>query len=750
MTIGPTRLVDRTGPISLAVLSSVLMVVLRWSLDPWLGDQYPFVTVFSAVAASAYYGGWRSGLAASLVSLLLCEVLFVGPRGTLRFGDSADFVAVIAYVVTCTAIVLLGETARRARADAAAEHGRLRTTLASIGDAVIATDDVGNVTYLNEIAEELTGWSASEAEGRPLTDVFRIVNERSRATVENPVEKVLRSGGIVGLANHTVLIARDGSEVPIDDSAAPIRDKNGPLIGVVLVFRDVTEQRRAQLSHEHLAAIVQHSGDAIVTKDLDGVVQSWNSSAEALFGYTAAEIVGKPFTTVIPEDRLGEEVEILDRLRRGQVSERFETLRRAKDGRLIPVAASVSPLRNDEGEVIGASSILHDITAIVAAREELAHQRELLEIADRRKDEFLAMLAHELRNPLAPIRNSLQLVRGATNDPQVIESASAVMERQVDRMVRLVDDLLDVARISRGKIELRRERATVAAIVEQAIEMYRPVCEERRQLVEVSLPPEPLVVDADVVRLTQVLGNLIHNSCKYTDPGGHITVRAERNGSKAEIRVRDTGIGIPPAQLPLIFEMFAQVDQSLERAQGGLGIGLTLAKQLVEMHSGTIEARSEGTGRGTEIIVRLPLSEPDDRGDASAPPSEGQAAASRRILVVDDNSDSADSLSLLLRMSGHETREAYDGPQALAAAAAFQPEVVLLDIGLPRMNGHEVCRRLRENEDGHRMTIIALTGWGQESDRNKSKQAGFDHHLVKPVDLDELAELLEKGGDSRL
>jgi PAS domain S-box-containing protein len=718
------------------------MVALRWSLDPWLGDQYPFVTVFSAVAASSYYGGWRSGLAASALSLFLCELFFVSPRGSLRLVGATEVVAIAGYVITCVVMMLLGEAARRARAEADAEHGRLRTTLASIGDAVITTDAAGNVSYLNEVAEELTGWSVAEAAGRPLAQVFRIVNERTRELAENPVEKVIRTGGIVGLANHTVLLARGGAEVPIDDSAAPIRDGDGPLIGVVLVFRDVTEQRRAQLSHEHLAAIVQHSGDAIVTKSLDGVVQSWNSSAETLFGYTAGEIVGRPFTTVIPEDRLGEEVEILERLRRGQTSERFETMRRAKDGRLIPVAASVSPLRDEDGEVIGASSILHDITAIVAAREELARQRELLEIADRRKDEFLATLAHELRNPLAPIRNSLQLLRGAESDPRVVESASAVMERQVDRMVRLVDDLLDVARISRGKIELRRERSMVAEVVEQAIEMCRPVCEMRRHRVEVSLPDEPLVIDADVVRLTQALGNLIHNACKYTDPGGLIRISAERSGDEAEIRVRDTGIGIPPEQLPLIFEMFAQVDQSLERAQGGLGIGLTLARQLLEMHGGSIHARSEGTGRGTEMIVRLPLGELASPGTSSTPPAEGRPFAGRRILVVDDNSDSADSLSLLLRMSGHETREAYDGEHALAVAAEFQPDVVLLDIGLPRMNGHDVCRRLRERESGNRIKIIALTGWGQESDRNKSKDAGFDHHLVKPVDLDELAVLL--------
>jgi PAS domain S-box-containing protein len=729
------------GPLGFAALSTALMVALRWSLDPWLGDQYPFVTVFVAVAASSYFSGWRSGLTATLLSLVLCEFLFVPTRGSARLVGAREVVAVIAYLVTCAGIVLLGDAARRARAEADAERRRLRTTLASIGDAVVTTNDAGKVDYLNEVAEALTGWSISEAAGQPLADVFRIVNERTREIAENPVDKVLRTGGVVGLANHTVLLAKDGREIPIDDSAAPIRDQNGPIFGVVLVFRDVTEQRRAQLSREHLAAIVHYSGDAIVTKNLDGIVQSWNSSAQALFGYAAAEIVGRPFSTLIPEDRLGEEVEILARLRRGQTSERFETLRRAKDGRLIPVAASVSPLRDEEGEVIGASSILHDITAVVATREELARQRELLQIADRRKDEFLATLAHELRNPLAPIRNSLQLIRGAASDSRVVASASAVMERQVDQMVRLVDDLLDVARISRGKIELRRERTTASAVVEQAVEMCRPISETRRHRVEICLPAESLVLDADIVRLTQAIGNLVHNACKYTDPEGRIQVSAERAGHEVEIRVSDTGIGIPPEKLPLIFGMFAQIDQSLERAQGGLGIGLTLAKQLVEMHGGTIEARSEGTGRGTEVIVRLPLGEPEHSGARSRPAS-GPLPARRRILVVDDNTDSADSLSMLLRMNGHETREAYDGPQALATASEFQPEVVLLDIGLPRMNGHEVCRRLREQEDGRRMTIIALTGWGQEADRNLSSQAGFDHHLVKPVVMDELTTLL--------
>ena len=369
--------------------------------------------------------------------------------------------------------------------------------------------------------------------------------------------------------------------------------------------------------------------------------------------------------------------------------------------------------------------------------------------SERRFREFLGMLAHELRNPLAPIRNALQIMRlTASLGPQSPESeavlsASEMMERQIGQMVRLVDDLLDVSRISRGKIELRRGRVELASVVSQAVEGAHPVCKSRRQELTVTLPPKPIFLDVDPTRLAQVLGNLLNNACKFTDKGGRISLTAEREGEQAVIRVRDNGIGIAAAEISRIFGMFVQIDTSLERSTSGLGIGLSLVKTLVEMHGGTVEAHSAGVGQGSEFVVRLPISVAMDKPPAPQPTvSKPTPPSARRILVVDDNRDSAETLGLLLDMKGNHTQIAHDGLEAVAAAAAFKPDVVLLDIGLPELNGYEAAQRIRELPGGKTMILIALTGWGQEEDHQKSRDAGFDGHLVKPLDLDALMKML--------
>jgi signal transduction histidine kinase len=376
-------------------------------------------------------------------------------------------------------------------------------------------------------------------------------------------------------------------------------------------------------------------------------------------------------------------------------------------------------------------------------RLEAELQRRLRQLAeaDRRKDEFLATLAHELRNPLAPLRNALHILR-ATRRPDRLQE---MMERQVQQMVRLVDDLLEVSRITRGKIELRKEPVELARLVRNAIETSGPLIEAARHELDVALPPDPLVLDGDPVRLAQVISNLLNNAAKYTDPGGRIWLTAAREGSEAVVRVRDNGIGIPSDMLPGIFEMFAQVDRSLGRSQGGLGIGLTLVRSLVELHGGSVGASSAGTGHGCEFAVRLPLaaSLQDGQGESSSGRDDGGInVAGLRLLVVDDNQDAAESLGLLLEMTGNDVRTVHDGPSALAAVEGFKPSVVLLDIGMPGMDGYEVARRLRGQSEGKDMVLIALTGWGQEEDRRRSREAGFDHHLTKPVDLDMLRALL--------
>jgi PAS domain S-box-containing protein len=615
----------------------------------------------------------------------------------------------------------------------------LRIALSSIGDGVISTDADGRVTFMNLVAEELTGWPQSEAIGRPLPDVFHIVNERTRRPVENPALRAMQQGTVVGLANHTMLIARDGRERPIDDSAAPMRDASGATLGVVLVFRDVTERKSAEQSRALLAAIVEASEDAILSKTLDGVIRSWNAGAERLFGYTASEAVGQSIILIIPPERHDEERLILERLRRGERIEHFETVRVARDGRRIDISLSVSPLLDEEGHVVGASKVARDITD---RKQVEAALRE----ADRRKDEFLALLAHELRNPLAPLRNGLQVLRLDGGDAETVAQVRAMMDRQLGHMVRLIDDLLDIARISQNKLELRRARVPLASVIDSAVETARPIIEAEGHELDASLSTEPLFLDADLTRLAQVFSNLLTNSAKYTRPGGHIWLTANRQGEDAVVAVRDDGIGIPADALPRVFDMFSQVDRSIERAKGGLGIGLALVKGLVEMHGGRVSAESDGPGRGSTFTVRLPAFVTITEPEASVPAEDLPLATAnaRRILVVDDNRDGALTLAKMLKLLGNEVRTAHDGNQAVGKAEEFRPEVILMDVGMPGLNGYEATRRIREQSWGRSAIIIALTGWGQEGDRIQSREAGCDGHLVKPVSLTDLEKMLEK------
>jgi PAS domain S-box-containing protein len=505
----------------------------------------------------------------------------------------------------------------------------------------------------------------------------------------------------------------------------------------------VLQHQQAGEFQSLLAAIIESSEDAIISKTLDGVITSWNGGAERLFGYAAAEAVGRPITLVIPLDRHHEEHSILERLRRGERIEHYETLRQRKTGELIEVSLAISPVRDNSGRIVGASKVARDIT--LAKRAE-----EALKDADRRKDEFLAMLAHELRTPLAPLRNAVAIL--SAKGPEVPELAWAreVIERQVRQMTRLVDDLLDVSRITRGKIALRKERVDLAAVVGNAVEAVRPLVDEAGHRLTVALPAEPILLEADPLRLSQVLLNLLSNAAKYTNPGGDIQLTVERERDAVSIRVRDDGIGIEPEMLPRVFDMFAQEEQSLERSQGGLGIGLTLVQRLVKLHGGMVTAHSEGRGKGTEMVVRLPAAEdegdhpPQAMGEAEAATAAG--APRRRILVVDDNQDAAESLALLLQMWGHEVQVVFDGPAAIQSAAAFRPDMVLLDIGLPEMNGYEVARRIRLDR-GDGVALIALTGWGQDEDRRRSHEAGFDHHLTKPVEIEALQQVIAANGE---
>jgi PAS domain S-box-containing protein len=756
----------------------------------------------------------------------------------------------------------------------------LRVTLSSIGDAVICTDADGRITFINSVAESLTGWPAAEAMGRPLLDVFVIINEHHRRPTPNPALEALQEGKIVRLANHTLLIARDGTEHPIEDSAAPIRLEGGPPLGAVLVFRDVSQRRQIEETRARLAAIVESSEDAIISKGLDGIIRTWNPAAERLFGYMASEVIGRSITIIIPPERLPEEDEILARLVRGERLKHYETVRVTKDGRERHISLTVSPLRGADGTIIGAAKVARDITHRVEAERKLAeslsrleiavhlsgigfwhcdlpfaelnwddrvrehfwlpagspvtietfydrlhpddreptqraidesisgdaqfdivyrtvapasgaikwiralggtvrdaagkpvrfdgvtvdvsaqkHAEEFLRESDRRKDDFLALLAHELRNPLAPLRTGLELLRRHAPATYDYAETRDMMQRQLTHLVRLIDDLLDISRVNRNKLRLARRRLRLSEAIQHAIETVQPLVDEGQHELIVSLPDKPIFLDGDLTRLAQVFANLLANSARYTPQGGCIVVSAALEGDQVVVKTSDTGIGIPDDALPTIFDMFSQVDRSIESDQGGLGIGLALVKGLVEMHGGSVAAASGGRGKGSTFTVILPLAGPAanllEASNEQPEPSESRSIeaqraglstpqAPRRLLIVDDNRDAATMLARVLRLQGNDVSLAHDGLEAIEVAERVRPQVILMDLGMPRLNGYDATRRIRALPWGSEVAVIALTGWGQAADREKSQEAGCNAHLVKPVDLAELEGLVKQ------
>lgn len=1032
------RLSFRDYAIPLAVL--FIAIVVRLLLDPLIGNQLPFVTLFAAVAFAAWYGGRWPGFLVLVLGALSAAFFWYEPKHQFIVHTSDAYLGLTFFALGSCALIVMMESLRSARQKLIAQNDLLKITFSSIGDGVITTDIEACVHEMNSVAEKLTGWTTSEAQGRPLEEVFNIINESTRAKVENPAHRVLREGIIVGLANHTLLIARDGTERPIGDSAAPIKGPDGAVTGCVLVFRDVTETKELEKKVAEqlraarlLASVVESSQDAIVSKTLEGKIETWNSGAEEVFGYSASEIVGESILKLIPPELRNEEDLIISRIRAGERVEHYETTRRRKDGGLIRVSLTVSPVVDESGKIIGASKIARDITDQKLSQEALAESEERLRLAleagqmgvwdwnirtnelkwsasleplhglepgtfggtfdafqqlihpedrehvsreigkaveagsefdvefrnirpngsihwiagkgkaiigadgkpermigvgldvtylrrseqtarfladagaelavlvdldstlqkvaalavphfadwaavdfleedgtlrrvavahvdpakvalahelhrrypadpnapqgvwnivrsgqaemvshisdemiqaattdpellgimrelglksyvgvplmvrgkvlgaitfisaesghaydetdlsiaqdlasraavaiengqlyrqlreaDQRKDEFLATLAHELRNPLAPVKNALELMKIAGSDQKMVEHARSTMDRQIGHMVRLIDDLLDVSRITTGRLELKMERVDLAAAVQHALETSRPMVDRMKHDLVAKLPEEPIFLTADLARLAQILGNLLTNASKYTEPGGKIELTVERQVGMAEIRVVDNGIGISAELLPHIFDLFVQADRALDRSEGGLGIGLSLVKRLVEMHGGTVRAFSEGPGRGSEFVVRLPILEkprevPSLDGDSveSRPPG-------RRILVVDDNRDNAETLASLLQLTGNETKTGHDGVQAVELAESFRPDLILMDIGLPKMNGYEACQAIRATDWGKEISMVAVTGWGQDEDVRRSREAGFDGHLVKPVDLAKL------------
>lgn len=760
------------------------------------------------------------------------------------------------------------------------QHEWLQVILSSIADGVIVTDANGLVTFLNPVAQSLTGWRQQDAIGFPLDSVFKVVNEDTRQPVENPATRALREGVVIGLANHTMLTSKDNTVHPIDDSAAPVRSDNGQVIGVVLVFRDISERRRQQRAvHDALAyaeniiATLREPFLVVLNKDLRVVTA--NRSFHEAFQVSREQTENRylydlgnrqwdiPILRTLLEDILpnngdlhgfevehdfptiGHKIMLLNarRVRRPTLTDgnpelillaiediterrqaeaklrdsevRFRRLfETARDGILLLNAhtGEITDVNPYMTEILGCSSsdllgkelwqigLFQDKQASQAAFRQLQEhgyiryddlplktkdgkqlevefvsnayqvdskpviqcnirnisERRQLERAkaqadaladlNRRKDEFLATLAHELRNPLAPISNALQLWPAVEDKREEMDELRAIMERQVEQLVRLIDDLMDVSRIAGGKIQLRQQETDIWTLVSAALEAIQPLIDAGGHRLTVKAPAEPVIVRADVARMTQVFTNILHNAVKYTGRNGVIWIAVTTSEDKVTVSIRDNGPGIPEDMLTEIFEMFRQVDSTLDRSHGGLGIGLTLVKQIVELHGGTVEARSEGLGRGSEFIVALPT--------LNRAPGVGQERNARhllkqiagtprhRILVVDDAESAAKTLAMMFRSLGQEVAVLSDGAAAVAYIEKHPVDIVFLDIAMPGMNGYEVARRMRQRSKEHQPALVALTGYGQEADRRRAFEAGFNHHITKPVSMEALRDLL--------
>jgi len=483
---------------------------------------------------------------------------------------------------------------------------------------------------------------------------------------------------------------------------------------------------------------------AILLLDTNGCVLSWNDGATLLFGYHAAEVIGQSFSRFFtPEEveagKPGDEIRQVTSS--GQMT--CEEWQVRRDGSRFWGCAVITALSDERGELKGFAKVIRDTTDRKQLEMELRRQAHELSEASRRKDEFLAMLSHELRNPLAPVLNSVHVLRQAPDDPSLVQYAGNMVERQVRHMARLIDDLLEVTRLTHGKVRLRTECIELGALAERAADSVRPLMEERGHQCTLVPYHEPVWLEADPVRLDQILVNLLNNAAEYTDPGGHIEISLGRDGSDAVIRVRDDGTGIAPDLLPRVFDLFAQADTSLDRGGGGLGIGLTLVKRVVNLHGGSIRVDSEGPGRGSEFTVRLPAL-PVDTNRSALPAESAGGRRTLRMLVVDDNVDMAMSLSMLLQMHGHSVAVAHDGAVALGLSQAEAFDVVVLDIGLPSLDGYEVARRIRSRREGAQPRLVGISGYGFDADRRKAMDAGFDAYLVKPVDPRILEKFLDQ------
>jgi PAS domain S-box-containing protein len=761
----------------IALLATAAAVLVRWAIDPFLGERTFTPILYVALAFSIWFAGWAPAALSAVLGYVAVHALFIAPEGSL-FPTSQDWVSAVIYLVSCGILIAFGEAMSssewrlRINQHELERESRERRVVEEELRASRRREEE-RLLELEAIMSSAPAaiWVAHDPESRVITGnpaaaamlgVPELVNLSKSMSGEVPATYEIYRGGVPITPGELPMLvaARTGAPVSNQElefrfsdgrppvwaygNVEPLLDHRGAVRGAIGTFVDITERRRAEeLQRETETRFRQLADQAPVliwTNSLDGC-EYVNREYLRFVGRTLDEVRGMGWASAVHPDDLEEYVGSYQRAvaQRQPFDAQFR-FRRA-DGEYRWLKSAGLPRLTPDGSLLGFVGCSFDITDVKEAIEALQE-------SDRRKDEFLATLAHELRNPLAPLRNGLTILRLTLDDQAGVEKTLSVMDRQLAHLVRLIDDLIDVSRISRGKIDLRRERIDLVATVVEAAAVVRPRLEAERRDFVMELPTGPLWVDGDATRLAQVVANLLDNAVKFTGEEGRVRLRLARDGDAAAITVEDNGVGIAESMLDRIFDMFTQLDRPLDRVQqGGLGIGLTLVKRLAELHGGSVTASSEGLGRGSRFVVRLPIA----AGEALPLPAPAEVASSgmalsatpRRVLVVDDNRDALSSQAAMLRLMGHDVRSAHDGFGALELAADFRPELVLLDIGLPKLDGYEVCRRLRAQPGGEVILIVAVTGWGQEDDKRRASEAGFDLHLTKPMDPAALFDFLK-------
>jgi PAS domain S-box-containing protein len=621
---------------------------------------------------------------------------------------------------------------------------RYRALIAGVKDyAIFVLDPKGFVLTWNAGAEYIKGYQAHEILGSHFSRFYPPESIKSGLP-----ERELRGATMEGrFEDEGWRIRKDGSRFWANVIITAMRDASGNLIGFSKITRNLTERRKQQedlrLSEERFRLLVEGVTEyAIIMLDRDGFVSSWNGGAERINGYLAQEVLGRHVSHFYAaEDIAANKPWRHLALARDKGRSTDEGWRVRKDGTLFWASNVITALHDREGKPYGFANVTQDLTQ--------RRHAEALADTTQRMHEFIAMLAHELRNPLAPITNAVALMARKGLDDPALEAMRQTIERQSAHLTRLLDELLDVNRIARGKFAVEKESIELQEVLDRAVETSRPLIDAQAHRLRLTIPDAPIPVLGDRMRLTQAFVNLLNNAAKYTPTGGDIWLSAVARSTDVEVRVRDSGKGIDHSMLEKVFDLFVQVDPNNGGMMGGLGVGLALVRRVVELHGGSVQARSEGAGKGSEFVVRLPLSIQTLRVVAPARASKPRVAAARRVLVVDDNRDAADSLAMLLEAMGHDVTAVYDAAAALAAANSIQPDIVMLDIGMPHTNGYEVARRIRGNAARNPPFLVAITGWGQESDKQRARDAGFDRHFVKPVSEEALRDVLAEASRER-